>query len=39
MSAFVVADLAGATIGEAAQISNYAAGRVCKEVGVVPITL
>ena len=39
ISAFVLADLAGATIVEAAQISNYAAGRVCEEVGVVPITL
>jgi len=39
ISAFVLADLAGATIQEAAQISNYAAGRVCEEVGVVPITL
>ena len=39
ISAFVLADLAGATIEEAAQISNYAAGRVCEEVGVVPITL
>ena len=39
ISAFVLADLAGATIEEAAKISNYAAGRVCEEVGVVPITL
>ena len=39
ISAFVLADLAGANIEEAAQISNYAAGRVCEEVGVVPITL
>jgi len=39
ISAFALADLAGATIEQAAQISNYAAGRVCEEVGVVPITL
>ena len=39
ISAFVLADLAGATIEESGQIANYAAGRVCEEVGVVPITL
>tara|TARA_B100000686_G_scaffold50738_1_gene54466 strand:+ start:2964 stop:3941 length:978 start_codon:yes stop_codon:yes gene_type:complete len=39
ISAFVLADLSGASIEESAMISNYAAGRVCEEVGVVPISL
>ena len=39
ISAFVLADLSGANIEESAIISNYAAGRVCEEVGVVPISL
>ena len=39
ISAFVLADLSGASIKESAMISNYAAGRVCEEVGVVPISL
>ena len=39
VSAFVLADLCGANIEESAMISNYAAGRVCEEVGVVPISL
>ncbi len=39
ISAFVLADLSGASIEESAIISNYAAGRVCEEVGVVPISL
>tara|TARA_B100001123_G_scaffold171192_1_gene197002 strand:+ start:1733 stop:2716 length:984 start_codon:yes stop_codon:yes gene_type:complete len=39
ISAFVLADLSGASIEESATISNYAAGRVCEEVGVVPISL
>lgn len=39
ISAFVLADLCGAAIEESAMISNYAAGRVCEEVGVVPISL
>ena len=39
ISAFVLADLCGANIEESAMISNYAAGRVCEEVGVVPISL
>ena len=39
ISAFVLADLCGANIEESAMISIYAAGRVCEEVGVVPISL
>jgi len=39
ISAFVLVDLCGAAIEESAMISNYAAGRVCEEVGVVPISL
>lgn len=39
ISAFVLADLCGANIEESAMISNYAAGRVCEELGVVPISL
>ena len=39
ISAFVLADLCEANIEESAMISNYAAGRVCEEVGVVPISL
>lgn len=39
ISTFVLADLSGATPPEAATLANYAAGRVCEEVGVVPINL
>jgi len=39
ISAFVLSDLNGASVKESAMISNYAAGRVCEEVGVVPISL
>lgn len=39
ISTFVLSDLSGASIQESAMISNYAAGRVCEEVGVVPISL
>jgi len=39
ISAFVLSDLNGASVEESAIISNYAAGRVCEEVGVVPISL
>ena len=39
ISAFVLSDLSGASIEESAMISNYASGRVCEEVGVVPISL
>ena len=39
ISAFVLSDLSGASIEESAMISNYAAGRVCEEVGVIPISL
>ncbi len=38
ISTFTLADLSGATPEEAAALANYAAGRVCEEVGVVPIT-
>lgn len=39
ISTFTLSDLVGATPKEAATLANYAAGRVCEEVGVVPITL
>ena len=39
ISVFTLADLAGATPEEAAIMANLAAGRVCEEVGVVPIDL
>lgn len=39
ISTFALSDLAGATPEEAAILANFAAGRVCEEVGVVPITL
>ncbi len=39
ISTFTLADICGATPQEAAILANYAAGRVCEEVGVVPITL
>ena len=39
ISAFVLSDLSGASIEESAMISNYSAGRVCEELGVVPISL
>jgi len=38
ISTFCLAHLAGASPKEAATVANYAAGRVCEEVGVVPIT-
>lgn len=38
ISTFALADLAGAEIKEAAFLANTAAGRVCEEVGVVPVT-
>ena len=39
ISVFTLADLARATPEEAATMANLAAGRVCEEVGVVPIDL
>lgn len=39
ISTFVLADLGGATLVESATLANLAAGRVCEEVGVIPITL
>lgn len=38
ISTFCLAHLSGASSEEAAAVANYAAGRVCEEVGVVPIT-
>ncbi|MEE9167162.1 MAG: D-glycero-beta-D-manno-heptose-7-phosphate kinase [Candidatus Neomarinimicrobiota bacterium] len=38
MAVFCLAHLSGASPLEAATVANYAAGRVCEEVGVVPIT-
>ena len=39
ISTFALSDLCNADPKESAILSNYAAGRVCEEVGVVPITL
>lgn len=39
ISTFTLAHLSGTTPKEAAEIANFAAGRVCEEVGVVPISL
>ena len=39
ISTFALAELSGATSEESAILANYAAGLVCEEVGVVPITL
>ena len=39
ISTFCLSDICGASPQESAYISNFAAGRVCEEVGVVPITL
>lgn len=39
ISVYALADLAGANPEEAATIANLAAGRVCEEVGVVPINM
>lgn len=38
ISVFSLSHLSGASSLEAAEIANFAAGRVCEEVGVVPIT-
>ncbi len=38
ISVFSLAHLSGASPVESAEIANFAAGRVCEEVGVVPIT-
>lgn len=38
IAVFALADVSGATPKESAILSNLAAGRVCEEVGVVPIT-
>ncbi len=38
IATFALSDLCGATPEESVSISNYAAGRVCEEVGVVPIS-
>ena len=38
ISTFALCDLSDADSLEAATIANYAAGRVCEEVGVVPIS-
>jgi rfaE bifunctional protein kinase chain/domain len=39
ISSFCLSDICGATPKESAYISNFAAGRVCEEVGVVPISI
>ncbi|MDP6338945.1 MAG: D-glycero-beta-D-manno-heptose-7-phosphate kinase [Candidatus Marinimicrobia bacterium] len=39
IATFTMSDLCGATPEESVTLSNFAAGRVCEEVGVVPITI
>ncbi len=39
ISTFTLSDLSGASATEAVVLANYAAGKVCEEVGVVPISL
>ena len=39
ISSFCLSDVCGASPDESAFLSNFAAGRVCEEVGVVPVTL
>ena len=39
ISTFCLSDICGASPQESAYLSNFAAGRVCEEVGVVPIAL
>ncbi|MDP6532826.1 MAG: D-glycero-beta-D-manno-heptose-7-phosphate kinase [Candidatus Marinimicrobia bacterium] len=39
IAAFTLSDISGASFEEAAVLANLAAGRVCEEVGVVPVTM
>ncbi|MEE8437288.1 MAG: D-glycero-beta-D-manno-heptose-7-phosphate kinase [Candidatus Neomarinimicrobiota bacterium] len=39
IATFTLADISGAAIEESAFLANYAAGRVCEEVGVVPVSM
>ena len=39
IATFTLSDLCGATPKESVLLSNFAAGRVCEEIGVVPINL
>ena len=39
IATFTLSDICGASPKESVTLSNYAAGRVCEEVGVVPISL
>ena len=39
IATFTLSDICGASTEESVTLSNYAAGRVCEEVGVVPISL
>lgn len=39
IATFTLADICGANIEESAFLANYAAGRVCEEVGVVPVSM
>ena len=39
IATFTLSDICGASPEESVALSNYAAGRVCEEVGVVPISL
>ena len=39
ISTFTLSDICGSTPKESAILANYAAGRVCEEVGVIPISI
>ena len=39
ISTFCLSDICGGSPIESAYLSNFAAGRVCEEVGVVPVTM
>ena len=39
IAVFCLSDISGASPKESAYLSNFAAGRVCEEVGVVPVSL
>ena len=39
ISTFCLSDICGGSPSESAYLSNFAAGRVCEEVGVVPVTM
>ena len=39
ISTFTLSDICGSTPKESAILANFAAGRVCEEVGVIPINI